>query len=887
MGHGKAGPNDRSIWRTAGQLAISVEDRFRFTLVVCFLALGFLGSGALFYLSDSRAQKFNLEAARVAVQRWNNRVPNLYEDIFGKTSGEIGNAPTLLDSNRVIPKDLLPRNLIMEQMSQVTHTNGEIFWLINVHPLIKPEYSLVLSESDYPELRIARESMQFQRWLIGTLLVTLIGAYAALFLFNKHFIFRPLRILREALLSRRLTDVARFRQSKKSKIVIERLEEKSRFPLEQFDSDEFGQIASILSEQDEKQKNNRLNWTKSFNTVDEPIAVFGADGLLRHCNTAMEKFFDDLEVVGELMASMSAESFLTTVLQVGDESKEKILRVINQDHPKITSQPCMIEAPEGPRSYRYSIATLNTNGERFAVLAMIRDQSANNMQLVEDIILEHSNVQMKLVHKMKSTISQNQETQSEKLLSICEALVDNMHGLLEESNNASLATHTNRIEFNLFQFLSELQVSLDNHLGVQLNIEKNCPSFVFGFPTHLRQLIKGIVHGFKESNPAAKVQMDIAYDGHKKGLNISLVSFESITVTRNPSLSLFLSHYNPIMELHALHDEELNPNEFSRVFVSVAASKTQTRSMNIKLSSRELPDRLIFIGDKDEHPEMSELFLANPTLKKTWHTVHELRDLEFFQENTCAVIVTGINNNLKNKATQQAISHLRSRRVPMVLASDSPRRGETITALRLGFVAYLTFPVDNNEFNKLLMLTMNKTLRERTQSSGLLTKHTVRDLLPSVGNVLIGVFSEQNNTHASGLTRLLQEMGYSVELASHVHTFFELLHKRNYEYIICSNEISSGLKRRIQVSTKGTPCLLFGPQLNPELDKQFEPKGQQSAQSWINIDIPTQSETIKIAFLDAANALAARVEGRSTNTENRDEYEEDGTSSPDPLNAAS
>lgn len=539
MGHGKGSPNDRSIWRTTGQLAISVEDRFRFTLVVCFLALGFLGSGALFYLSDNRAQKFNTEAAHVAVQRWHNRVPNLYEDIFGKTAGEVGTAPALIDSNRMIPKDLLPKNLISEQMAQVTHSEGEHFWIINQHPLIEPKYSLVLSENDYPELKIARESMQFQRWLIGTLLVTLVSAYAALFLFNKHYIFRPLKILREALLSRRLTDVAKFRQARKSKIIIERLEEKSRFPLEQFDSDEFGQIASILSDQDKKQKNNRLNWTKSFNTIDEPVAVFSADGLLRHFNSAMERFFEDLEISGELMSSMSADSFVTSILQASDESKDKILRVINQDYPKITAQPCVVEAPDGPQSYRYSIATLSNSGERFAVLSLIRDQSASNIQMVEDIILEHSNIQMKLVHKMKKALSQIPNSETESLLTICEALVDNMHGLLEESNNASLATHTNRIEFNLLQLLTELQGSLESQLGLRLNIEKNCPSFVFGYPTHLRQLIKGIVQGFRECNPKDKLLLNVGYDPQKKGLNISVMSFESVTVIRNPSLGLF------------------------------------------------------------------------------------------------------------------------------------------------------------------------------------------------------------------------------------------------------------------------------------------------------------------------------------------------------------
>lgn len=887
MGHSKAGPNDRSIWRTAGQLAISVEDRFRFTLVVCFLALGFLGSGALFYLSDSRAHRFNQEAARVAVQRWHNRAPNLYEDIFGKNSVEMGNAPAILDSNRLIPRELLPQNLMEAALAQVTQANGEVFWLISNHPLIESDYALVLSEVDYPELKIARESMQFQRWLIGTLLVTLVGAYAALFLFNKHYIFRPLRILREALLSRRLTDVAKFRRSRKSKVVIERLEEKSRFPLEQFDSDEFGQIASILSDNEKKQKSNKLNWTKSFNTIEEPVAVFGADGILRHLNNAMEHFFEDLEISAELTSNMTAETFVSSILQTSEELKEKILRVINQDYPKITAQACVIELPEGPRSYRYSIATMNNNGERFAIISLIRDQSANNIQTIEDIILEHSNVQMKLVHKMKKYLNQQNTPEKDNLLSLCEALVDNMHGLLEESNNASLATHTSRVEFNLSQFLNDLQLSTDHQIGLILNLEKNSPAFIFGYPTHLRQLIKGVVHAFKESNPAKKVQLNVSYNFQKKGLSLSMTGFDTQTVTRNPSLGLFLSHYNPMMSLEYLSDSDLNPNEFVRIFVTAAAAKNQIANIDLKFAGRELPERLILIGDKDEHPELTELLNASSIEKREWFNINQVIDAAKFPADTCALMVSGKNVSLKSKNAQKAINQLRAHNIPLMLVSSSPRRGETITALRLGFLSYLTFPIELNEFNKVLMLTMNKSLREGALTSGLFTKHTVRDLMPSVGNVLIGDFSECCSDTTQALSTQLQSMGYCISTANHIHSFFELLHKKSYEYIICSNEISSGLKRRIQVSNKGTPCLLFGPPSEVDAGKHSDVKSHPSVQGWITIETPVTCESINDAFSAALKSLAARIEGRTASTENKEENETEKNTDLDQLTVAS
>lgn len=867
MGQGRTAPGDRSIWRSAGQLAISVEDRFRFTLVVCFFALGFFGSGALFFLSDKRATSFNKEAAEVAIKRWHNRTPTLYDDLFGRNPSGEEIAPAILDSNRMIPQHLLPEHLIESEIAHAVQPNGTHVWVINKHPLLEKKQSLVLSETDYPELRIAREAFQFQKWLIVTLLSTLAGGFAALFFFNKFYIFRPLKLLREALLSRKLTDVAKFRESRKSKVIIERLEEKSRFPMEHFDSDEFGQIASILCEQDKKQKNERTSWAKVFNTINEPVVVFGLDLQLKFMNRAMEQFFDALDMTPELNSAMSAERFIETILQTNDEQSDKILRVIRHDHPKINAQTCKIELPDGHRNYRYSIATFVNHGEHYAVVSLAQDQDTGQSQALEDVILEHSTVQMKLVHKIQSLIRSNQPERESMISAACDALVDNMHGLLEESNNLNLLVNTTRVEFNLHQFFADLQIALDGQLSLKNQTEKSCPTFLFGYPTHLRQLLKGLLQAFKEANPALAAQLNASFDSQEKALTLSIHASDAETIVRNPSIALFMTHYNPILALNIHPEISLERNEFSRISIAATAAKQQLNQIDINSSNRELPEKLFLIGDKADKTNLPTDLFQNSSFSPKWISFHEIHLQKFTAERSCAMIVTGPNSNLKSKQTQKAINHLRAQRVPLVLVSQSPRRGETITALRLGFVSYLTLPIEQHEFTKLLILTMNKKLREGSHVTGLLTKHTVRDLIPSLGNVLIGSLSESSNAAGERLLRTLQRMGYSTTVANDVHGLFQLLHKRSFEYIICTSEISTGLKRRIQVSTKGTPCLLFGSNEAAETLKSTEQTTPQTTAHWTPIPDLENEDAIRSAFLQATEDLGARYEGRSTPSE--------------------
>jgi len=865
-------PNSGSIWRSAGQLAVSVEDRFRFTLVVCFIGLGLLGTGSLFYLSNKQAEKFNLEAANVAVNRWMGNYPSRHGQWFvpylADTSDE--NAPALLVPNRLIPQSLLPDYFIRSELTFASQASGEPVWIISRHPLIESGISLVLSEKEYPELRIAREAFQFHRWLVATLLLVLLGACIVLFLFNKHYVFRPLGMLREALLNRRLTDVARVKHSRKSKILIERLEEKSRFPLEQFDGDEFGQIAFILEEQDRRQKNLRLHWLKSFNTINEPVAIFGTNGKLKHVNLAMVEFLDEIGITTDLVENLNAHAFVSSFLQLDEEIATKLNKVLNQSYPRVCSQTCSIELPEGRRAFRYSISTISNHGERFAVFSLVHEQLLGQNQSVEDVILEQTNNQLKVIHRMQHTLKASVTGKEDAMLHMCDALIDNIHSLLEISNsiNPSLASH--KVEFNLQQFFRDLQDSVDGVIRLHVEFEKSSPNFIVGDPTHLRQFLKGIFQLCQETSSVGEIFIGASYQSFERFLNLSIRSLDGSAVLRDPALNLFMSHYSPFLSLKGETEDVLDSDEYLRVSISAPAGMNRIESFELDLSNRHLPSTLMIVSDEILPEDIRKVLESADKANCEWLTPGEILEKKLDVPGVCMLLFINNSQKLKEKQIQKVINHARANQIPSILLSQQPRRGESITALRLGFVTYLTLPVEQDELLKLLILTMNKSVRESVGKLGLLTKHTVRDIIPSLGKVLLGNISKDHQQTGSALTHTLGSMGFNVSEATTVHSFFELLHKGNFEYVICSNEISTGLKRRIQVSLKGIPCLVFGDS-DAESNRSEEGKNnlQSSFAHWVKIDEPNNKQNIQVSF-EAAVKNELNKGKSKLNTENGD-----------------
>jgi CheY-like chemotaxis protein len=877
------GGNLKPVRRGAANMSLSVEDRFRFTMIVSFVALALVGLGAMFYISDLQAKKFHQDAVNLAVNRWagsdQNGLNRLNHLIQPRSEESDENAPAILESNRVILRALLPDNLSKSPFAFTHQANGDVVWVVNRHPLLESNLSLILGEKDYPELKISREALVFQRWLATALLIVLLFSCAIFFAFSKHYIFKPLNLLRDSLLSRRLTDAARVKQLHNSKITIERLEEHSRFPLEQFEGDEFGQIAFILEEQDRKQKTTRENWLKSFNTVNEPIAIFAQNARLKFVNEAMEQFLDEIGLDPDLVLNLQAAAFLNSYLQLEEEIASKLVRVLNQKHPKVQGTPCAVELPEGSRRFHYSISTIVNHGERFAVFALVREQILGNTHNIEDVILEQANSQLKIIHRLQNTAREISGNKADSLLHMCEALIDNIHSLLEISNatNPSLATH--KVEFNVFQFFREIQESSDGSMKVNVELEKSLPTFVVGDPTHLRQFLKGIFQSCQETNSFSAITMNIGYSTNEKKLVISILSPDGSAVLRDPSLQIYLSHYSPFLSLSNTADDELQNDEFIRIQISVQAGMNRIEAFDLDLSGRQLPQSLLIVSDDILPEEARELIDSSQQLKCEWLTPADALDRQFSNSDECMLLFISNTQKLKEKQIQKVINHVRSTGTPAILMSQQPRRGESLTAMRLGFVGYLTLPFEQDELQKLLILTMNKSVRDSIGKMGLLTKHTVRDLVPSLGKVLLGNIAKSHQKDALVLSNTLTNLGFKVHETSTVHSFFELLHKGSFEYIAFPEELSTGLKRRIQVGCRDIPCVLFGEERLDDTNRGDESRSNGGAMSfnWVRITDVGNPEVVKEALKVAQEkerTFSEPQEGLDETPENVDEIYE-------------
>jgi len=832
-------------------MALSVEDRFRFTIVVSFIFLSLVGAGCMFYLSDLQADKFRSEAADLAVTRWHEQAKLEFGRLISPrslNSEEI--FPLILEPNRIVATAILPENLGRKDVAITTQSNGDLLWIVNKHPLIETKSTLMLSEKEFPELKIARESFVFQRWLVSTLVLVLIGAFWIFFAFGKHYVFRPLHLLRDALLSRRLTAAARVKQLNHSKVTIERLEEQSRFPLEQFEGDEFGQIALILEDEDRKQKAQKDNWLKSFNTINEPVAVFGQNTRLKHVNESMEQFLDEIGLDPELVKNLPATTFLTSYLQLEEDTSVKLNKVLSQKLPKVQKIGCSIELPEGNRHFHYSISTIVNHGERFAVFTLIRDQVLGNSQNVEDYILEQANSQLKIIHRIQHAAREIEDPKIESLLHLCDGLVDNIHSLLEMSNasNPSLATH--KIEFNVYQFFREIQDSSESTMKVTVEMEKSLPTFVVGDPTHLRQCLKGIFQSCLELNSLPAVTLNVGYLSTEKKMAISLISPDGSPVLRDPSLQLYLSHYSPFLSLVNASDDDLQPEEFIRIHIAAQAGINRIEALELDLTSRQLPKTLLIVADDLLPSEAQDVFNELNYISCEWLTTADALERQVSGEDVCMLLFIANTQKLKEKQVQKVINHMRAGGVPSILLSQQPRRGESLTALRLGFVTYLTLPFEQDELHKLLILTMNKSIRESIGKLGLITKHTVRDLVPSLGSVLIGNISKAHESDALLLSNTLSKMGFNVQESTTVHSFFELIHKGAFEYVACPDGLSTGLKRRIQLSCRGTPCVIYGDGSEEESNRGEDSRNGTSAASinWVKISNVTSEDNVKNAL---------------------------------------
>jgi len=89
--------------------------------------------------------------------------------------------------------------------------------------------------------------------------------------------------------------------------------------------------------------------------------------------------------------------------------------------------------------------------------------------------------------------------------------------------------------------------------------------------------------------------------------------------------------------------------------------------------------------------------------------------------------------------------------------------------------------------------------------------------------------------------------------------------------LICPEDLTTGLQRRIQVSLKGIPCLVFGEPQNAFETSAAESRQGIAAVPWLKIDDPSCEQAVR-KTLDAANTYEIeRAEFKLSDEENIEE----------------
>jgi len=123
--------------------------------------------------------------------------------------------------------------------------------------------------------------------------------------------------------------------------------------------------------------------------------------------------------------------------------------------------------------------------------------------------------------------------------------------------------------------------------------------------------------------------------------------------------------------------------------------------------------------------------------------------------------------------------------VHLVLLTSIGQRGHGAEASRIGISAYLTKPVDEADLYDCLVevLARGRSPRERS----LVTRHSLREARPPTGaRLLVG---EDNEVNQKVAVRLLEKLGYRVELADNGHQVVEACRRTRYDAVLMDGQM--------------------------------------------------------------------------------------------------
>lgn len=602
-------------------------------------------------------------------------------------------------------------------------------------------------------------------------------------------------------------------QSASSRIVVLRRLDVPRIPKEFISSDQVGMIAALIENEYLRQRRFEGLVRDVFESNPDAMVAIGENGLIYQANRPLLDLYGITE--SEFFAPTTGsriEDTLTGRLHLAPALVDNIIAILRQNAPRIAFREFETTRKLGHRDLLISVSALTFQGQRIAVI-VIHNQRLRGQLIPWNLVADFGVQQLEKLDRIYEKVYSDSliDTHSTAWAEVVVTLGnirDSINAVLEISH--AMTSRTNyEVEFDLIRLLNSLMEAMDVKQQAKIVVEEGFHPIVFGSPNHLRSFMTSLLSEFKTINSGEFV---VSVNQQRGGVLLTLRCPARSKAVRRSRSSHVLCTMAKFFGFQPLPVDWRNRTDF---FAFTLASR-QSDEVHPKLLPWQRIDGLL---NKRLAVVQTETVVEQQTIRvlqgiKSQHTAwFDLNHFSSGNQNPAAfdalIVLVGRPRWSEIADLNAVVNRARKAGVPALVISRTPRRGESEDASKLGFAAYLSYPISRHEVEKALLVITNPEVLTITRTRGILTRHVVREMTESVGVALVSEFDDGDSETADSLCRTLEGIGFEVVRTRTQSAFFSTLFQRDFDFVFSPSRLSSGLQRQILLVLRGRPTLCY------------------------------------------------------------------------------
>lgn len=630
-------------------------------------------------------------------------------------------------------------------------------------------------------------------------------------------------------------------------IIVMRRQDAPHLPKEAIGADEVGILGAFIENEYLRQRRYEGLVRDLFESCPDPMLAIGESGIIYQANRpVLDLFGMTTEEFFAVKEQSSLADTLRNHLHLPESVCTVITSVLEQTGSRVGFQEFEVPKALGHRDLLLSVSALTYNNQRIAVV-LIHNQRLRGQLIPWNLVADFGVQQLDKLDRIHELVY-GECVIDAKATGWAEVVVqlghvrDSINAILEISHAMS-SRLSHEVEFDLEKLLRHLLETMDLHAGINLDIESGVSPIVYGSPNYYRSLMTSILTEFKSMN-CEEATIRLQRFDETPGIKVTVCS-TAVSVRRSRSNQV-LCTMAKFFGVQPIPLSRQNKN----VFFAFSATPSNSEQSQCRLPSwqrlDELAKKRIGIIQTEAMVDQQTVRTLRGLKCKTgrWFELEQFAKNEVdIQTFDALIFLVGRPRwgDLPHLAT--AVNNANKQNVPSILVSRTPRRGESEDASKLGFTAYLSYPISRQEMERALNIITNPAILRITQARGILTRHVVRDMTESVGSALVSEFTEADGGPADCLTQTLEQVGFEVVRTRSQSAFFATLFQRRFDYVFCPGRLSSGLQRQIALVLRRRPTVCY-----------FVPQAEQAHDDWsilgpIIMNVTSATEVIDALWL--------------------------------------